>query len=68
MDAYKELYGNASEWGWQTRQDYNSLNKVYLGQQNFYEGLVGDYNAKAKMANRNIFMDSLPLQVEKVLW
>lgn len=68
MDAYKEMYGDASAWDWQTKQDYNSLQSKYLGQQNFYEDLVAEYNARAKMANRNIFMDSLPLYVDKVLW
>lgn len=68
MDAYKEMYGDASAWDWQTKQDYNSLQGKYLGQQNFYEDLVAEYNARAKMANRNIFMDSLPLYVDKVLW
>lgn len=68
MDAYKELYGNASLWDWQTKQDYNSLQGKYLGQQNFYEDLVADYNARSKMANREIFKDKLPLYVDKVLW
>ena len=68
MDAYKELYGNASEWDWQTRQDYNSLQKKFLGQQNYYETIVAEYNARSKMANREIFMDSLPLHVDKMLW
>lgn len=68
MDAYRDMYGNASAWDWQTRQDYNSLQGKYLGQQNFYEELVADYNARSKMANRNIFKDKLPLHVDNVLW
>lgn len=68
MDAYKEMYGNASNWDWQTRQDYNSLSSKFLGQQNYYEDLVADYNARSKMANREIFKDKLPLHVDKVLW
>lgn len=68
MDAYKELYGNASDWDWQTKQDYNSLQKKYLGQQNYYEDLVAEYNARSNMANREIFKDKLPLHVDKVLW
>ena len=68
MDAYKELYGNVSGWDWQTKQDYNSLQKKYLGQQNFYEDLVAEYNARSNMANREIFKDKLPLHVDKVLW
>ena len=68
MDAYKEMYGSASDWDWQTKQDYNSLQGVYLGQQNYYEGLIADYNARSEMANRNIFKDKLPLYVDKVIW
>jgi len=68
MDAYKEMYGNVSGWDWQTKQDYNSLQKKYLGQQNFYEDLVAEYNARSNMANREIFKDKLPLHVDKVLW
>lgn len=68
MNAYRDMYGNASVWDWQTRQDYNSLQGKYLGQQNFYEDLVADYNARSKMANREIFKDKLPLHVDKILW
>lgn len=68
MKAYKDLYGNASEWDWQTRQDYNSLQTKFLGQQNFYEDLVAEYNARSQMANREIFKDKLPLHVDKMLW
>lgn len=68
MDAYKEMYGNVSIWDWQTKQDYNSLQKKYLGQQNYYEDLVAEYNARSNMANREIFKDKLPLHVDKVLW
>ncbi|MEA3324061.1 MAG: hypothetical protein U9Q37_02835 [Euryarchaeota archaeon] len=68
MGNYKEMYGNASEWDWQTRQDYTSLSGKFLGQQNYYENLVAEYNARSKMANREIFKDKLPLHVDKVLW
>lgn len=68
MDVYKELYGNVSDWDWQTKQDYNSLQKKYLGQQNYYEDLVAEYNARSNMANREIFKDKLPLHVDNVLW
>jgi len=68
MTAYRELYGNVSLWDWQTKQDYNSLQKKFLGQQNYYEYLVAEYNARSNMANREIFKDKLPLHVDKVLW
>ena len=68
MEEYRDLYGDASEWDWQTKQGYNSLNTVYLGQQNYYEEIVADYNARSKMANREIFKEKLPLHVDKMLW
>ena len=68
MDSYKELYGNASSWDWQTKQDYNSLQSKFLGQQNYYEDLVAKYNARSKMANRAVFKDELPFFVDKILW
>ena len=67
MDSY-DMYGNASEWDWQTKKDYNSLQCKYLGQQNYYEDIVAKYNARSKMANREIFKDKLPLHVDKMLW
>ena len=68
LDGYKDMYGDPKEWDWQTKQDYNSINTKYLGQKNHYETLVEDYNARASMANRNVFQDKLPLNVEKILW
>ena len=68
LDNYKELYGNATLWDWQTRQDYNQLRTTYLGQKNYYETLVATYNARSKMANRNIFINNLPFHLDKKLW
>lgn len=68
LDAYKDMYGDPKEWDFQTKQDYNSQNTKYIGQRNYYEELVEDYNARANMANRNIFDDKLPLSIDKILW
>ena len=68
MDSYRELYEDPTAWDWQTRQDYNSLQRRSLGQQNYYEELVAMYNARSKMANREIFKDKLPLHVDKMIW
>ena len=68
LTEYKDMYGEPKEWDYQTRQDYNSLNTKYVGQKNYYEELVEDYNARASMANREIFQDKLPLHVDKILW
>ena len=68
LDDYKELYGNATNWDWQTKQDYNQLRTTYLGQKNHYETLVAKYNSRSKMSNRNIFIDKLPFNIQKKLW
>ena len=68
LDEYKDMYGDPTEWDFQTKQDYNSQNTKYIGQRNYYEELVEDYNARANMANRNIFDDKLPLNIDKILW
>lgn len=67
-NEYKDMYGDPKDWDYQTKQDYNSINTKYLGQKNHYETLVEDYNARASMANRNVFQDKLPLHVDKILW
>jgi len=41
------------------KQELSRLNSVVLGLQNHYETLVADYNARSKMANRNIFANGL---------
>lgn len=68
LTEYKGMYGDPKEWDYQTKQGYNSLNTKYVGQKNYYEELVEDYNARASMANREIFHDKLPLHVDKILW
>ena len=67
-DEYKETYGDAKDWDWQTRQEYDRISATLLGQRNHYEDLVAEYNAKSKMANRNIFIDKLPYNVDKKMW
>ena len=68
INEFKQTYGNVSTWDYGTKEEYNRLNTIKVGLQNQEETLVADYNARAKMANRNIFMDKLPLSVDKMLW
>lgn len=68
IDSFKETFGDASEWDWQTKSDYSRLTTIKLGQVNHYESLVAEYNARSKMANRNVFEDKLPMSVDKILW
>jgi hypothetical protein len=41
------------------KQELSRLNSVLLWLQNHYETLIWDYNARSKMANRNIFVNWL---------
>lgn len=68
IDEMKELYGNATNWEWETKQEHSRLKATVLGQQNYYETLVADYNARSSMANRNIFKNKLPFNVDKKIW
>lgn len=66
---HKELYGeDANTWSFGTKDEYSRLKSISSGQKMQYENLIADYNARSKMANRNIFIDKLPLHVDKILW
>ena len=67
-DEFKDLYGNVSKWDWTTKEEYNRLSTTLLGQKNHYELLIADYNARSKMANKNIFDGKLPFNVDKKMW
>ena len=67
-DDFKELYGEASTWDFTTKESYSRLQTTLLGQKNHYESIVAEYNARSKMANRNIFKDTLPFNVDKKMW
>ena len=68
LDEYKDMYGDPKDWDYQTKQDYNSQSTKCTGQKNYYNELVEDYNARASMANRNVFQDKLPIHIDKIIW
>ncbi len=69
LAEFKQTYGgNATDWDYETKQEYNRLNTIKIGLMNQEENLVAEYNARSKMANREIFQDKLPLSVDKMLW
>jgi len=47
------------EWGWEDKDEDGRLRAIVLGLQNHLEQLIADYNARAKMATRNIFENSV---------
>lgn len=68
IDDFKEMYGDPKDWDYIDKEEYARLKTVLLGQKNFYEQLVADYNARSNMDNRDIFKDKLPFDVEKKIW
>jgi len=68
LDDFQDMYGEPKEWDIATKQEYQRTKTVLLGQKNHYESLVADYNARSKMANRNIFQNKLPFNVDKKIW
>ena len=68
VSEFKEMYGDPKEWEWSTQEEYSRLSVTLLGQKNQYELLVAEYNARSQMANRNIFQDKLPFNVDKKIW
>ncbi|MDD4988600.1 MAG: hypothetical protein PHS68_06880 [Candidatus Izemoplasmatales bacterium] len=47
------------DWTFEDKQEESRLRAVMTGQYNYVESLVGDYNARASMATRNIFENSV---------
>lgn len=57
---YKEsLPKDRKEWTFEDKNEDTRLRSVTLGIENHLEQLIADYNARAKMATRNIFEDSV---------
>jgi hypothetical protein len=64
LDNARESYGAfvkdlPVEQTFQDKQEKARLNSVVLGAENRIEQLIADYNARAKMATRNIFINSV---------
>lgn len=81
IDAYKLNLENAKEqarqfrsnagertnWTFEDKNEDSRLSSVVTGIANTINDMVADYNAKSKMANRNIFKDGLiPEIMERV--
>lgn len=65
MQAYKGLLGPRKGWDYSDKQELGRLNSVLLGLRNQRRDVIAEYNAKASMANRNIFMgNDLPQQIQ----
>lgn len=59
LGAFKTDLWDRKYWTFEDKNEYSRLNTVYLWQKNYLEWLIADYNARTKMANRQIFQDWL---------
>lgn len=59
VDSYEKLHGDASKWSFDVNEEDGRLRAVVLGLQNQQEQMVADYNARAKEADRNIFLNGI---------
>lgn len=58
-EGYVGSLGDRESWGFEEKGEVARLNSVVLGLQTNLESQIGDYNARASMATRNIFEDSV---------
>lgn len=64
-DTYVSSLGDRNTWGFEDKDEVARLNAVQLGLQTNLESQIGDYNARASMATRNIFENSvLPTYID----
>ena len=69
MKRIKQTYGNDSnKWSRTTRVQYNRELKELQGYQDQHENLVADYNANMNSSVRNLYNNSLPLEMEDKFW
>ena len=58
LDNFKASAGDRSTWKFEDRTEFNRLSMVALALQNSRASMIAEYNAKANMQNRSIFMGS----------
>lgn len=58
-DAFKAAAGPRTEWTWEDKQEAARLSSITLGLKQQVIQRTEDYNARAAMANRDIFRDGL---------
>lgn len=58
-DSFVLSLGERTTWTFEDKTEVARLNAVVLGIQTNLEGQIGDYNARANMATRNIFEDGV---------
>lgn len=56
VEAFRKDAGPRKDWDFNTSAEYNRLNAVSMGLHNQRLNYVAEYNARARMANRSLFM------------
>ena len=51
--------GSRADWTFEDKTEAARLAAIKQGLQSQYQDIVAEYNARSKMANRNIFKDGL---------
>jgi hypothetical protein len=59
LDAFNASAGNRKDWTFEDKNEQGRLSSVVLGLKNNLEQTIANYNARASMANRNIFQNSI---------
>ncbi|HBI17166.1 MAG TPA: hypothetical protein DDY52_03390 [Candidatus Moranbacteria bacterium] len=59
IDRFKFDAVNREHWTFEDKTEYSRLNSIAQGLENYLTQQIADYNARAKMANRNIFENGL---------
>lgn len=55
FDTFITSAGDRSTWTFEDKQEFGRLNTIINGLKNQRASMVAEYNARASMANRNIF-------------
>ena len=57
--SFEAVAGPRTQWTFEDKTEDARLRSVALGNRTQYENLIADYNARASMANRDIFREGL---------
>lgn len=58
---FRAFAGARSGWTFEDKQQDSYLSSLVIGQKNYYQQIVGEYNSRASQVDRAIFQDELPL-------
>src|ERR1035437_714567 len=61
LSSFESSAGTRKDWTFEDKTEASRLRAVYQGSVTYYNGLVNEYNAKAKEVDRSIFQNDLPL-------